>query len=179
MNEREKIGAAFYEERLHGKEQAWVSFVKDQQQNLLPTDWNPNKQNIAIFNTSEDEYESIGTEWKNELYENQAVGLEKILIDFESNDAFHFYLRIHPNLKGLNNRQIRDAYALKKYSNLTIIDSESPVSTYTLMMRCNKTITFGSSTGIEAVYWGKVSILLGKSFYCNLEAAYSLSLIHI
>ncbi|MBK6837649.1 MAG: hypothetical protein IPG90_04740 [Bacteroidetes bacterium] len=76
VNEREKIGAAFYEERLHGKEQAWVSFVKDQQQNLLPTDWNPNKQNIAIFNTSEDEYESIGTEWKNELYENQAVGLE-------------------------------------------------------------------------------------------------------
>lgn len=172
VNEREKIGATFYEERLRGKEQAWVSFVKDQQQNLLPTDWNPNKQNIAIFNTSEDEYESIGPEWKNELYENQAIGIEKILIDFESIDSFHFYLRIHPNLKGLNNRQIRDAYALKKYSNLTIIDSDSPVSTYTLMMQCNKTITFGSSTGIEAVYWGKVSILLGKSFYCNLEAAY-------
>ncbi len=170
--EREKVGASFYEERIRGKEQAWVSFVKDQQSDLLPADWNKEKRNIAIFNTSEDEYESIGPEWKNELYETQAEGIEKLLNSFADKTNFHFYLRIHPNLKGLDNRQIRDAYLLKKYPNLTIIDAESPVSTYTLMMEAEKTVTFGSSAGIEAVYWGKVSVLLGKSFYSFIEGAY-------
>lgn len=170
--EREKVGSAFYEERIKGKEQAWISFVKDQQSDLLPSDWNKDKHNIAIFNTSEDEYESIGPEWKNELYETQAEGIEKLLISFADKNDYHFYLRIHPNLKGLDNRQISDAYSLKKYPNITIIDAESPVSTYTLMTKSEKTITFGSSAGIEAVYWGKVSILLGKSFYAYIEGAY-------
>lgn len=171
-NQREKIGSSFYEERLRGKEQSWVSFVKDQKNDLLPENWDESKHNIAFFNTSEDEYESIGPEWKNELYETQAEGIEKILKSYSENEAYHFYLRIHPNLRGLNNRQIKDAYALKQYSNLTIIDADSPVSTYALMMRSEKIITFGSSTGIEAVYWGKVSILLGKSFYSSLVGAY-------
>ena len=170
--EREKTGSSFYEERVRGKEQAWVSFVKDQQSDLLPADWKNDRHNIAIFNTSEDEYESIGPEWKNELYETQAEGIEKLLISFADKKDYHFYLRIHPNLKGLDNRQIRDAFALKKYPNITVIDAESPVSTYNLMMKAEKTITFGSSAGIEAVYWGKVSILLGKSFYAYIEGAY-------
>lgn len=170
--EREKIGASFYEERRGGKEQAWISFTKDQQHNLLPEGWDDNKRNIGFFNTSEDEYESIGPEWKNELCENQAEGIERILKSFSGNDVFHFYLRIHPNLKGLNNKQIKDALSLSKYSNLTIILADSPVSTYHLMSSCEKIITFGSSTGIEAVYWEKVSILLGKSFYSNLKGTY-------
>ena len=40
------------------------------------------------------------------------------------------------------------------------------------MNNCEKIITFGSSTGIESTYWGKISILLGKSFYYNLDVAY-------
>jgi capsule polysaccharide modification protein KpsS len=157
---------------VRGKEQGWVSFVKEQKKDLLPEGWSPLKHNIAIFNTSEDEYESIGPEWKNYLYPTQAEGIKKILESFIADDKYHFYLRIHPNLKGLYNKQLTDAYALKQYNNLTIIDADSPVSTYTLMMTCGKTITFGSSTGIEATYWGKPSILLGKSFYYNLDVAF-------
>jgi hypothetical protein len=170
--ERERTGAIFYEERVQGKEQGWVSFVNEQKKDLLPENWNPSKHNIAFFNTSEDEYESIGPEWKNFLYPNQAYGIEKILKDFLSDEKYHFYLRIHPNLKGLNNKQIKDALELSRYKNLTIIDADSAVSTYTLMKNAEKVITFGSSTGIEAAYWGKVSILLGKSFYYNLDVAY-------
>ncbi|MFN8166041.1 MAG: hypothetical protein U0X76_07715 [Bacteroidia bacterium] len=170
--EREKIGRAFYEERVKGKEQAWVSFVKEQKSDLLPQGWNTSVHNIAFFNTSEDEYESIGPEWKNELYPSQAIGIAKILTAFQGDENYHFYLRIHPNLRGLKNKQIEDAYALSRFTNLTIIDADSQVSTYTLMMNCEKVITFGSSTGIEAAYWDKVSILLGKSFYFGLDVAY-------
>jgi hypothetical protein len=34
-------------------------------------------------------------------------------------------------------------------------------------------VTFGSTVGIEAVYWGTPSVLLGKAFYQDLGAAYA------
>ena len=36
----------------------------------------------------------------------------------------------------------------------------------------DKVISFGSTTGIEATFWGATSILFGKSFYMHLDAAY-------
>jgi hypothetical protein len=84
----------------------------------------------------------------------------------------HFYLRIHPNLKGVTHRDHMDLYQLKQYPNITIIPPESMVSTYALMDACEKVVTFGSTTGVEASYWGKPSILVGRSYYEMLDACY-------
>jgi hypothetical protein len=40
------------------------------------------------------------------------------------------------------------------------------------MDACEKTITFGSTIGVEATYWGKPSILLGKSYYDQMDGIY-------
>lgn len=67
---------------------------------------------------------------------------------------------------------------LGKYSSLKgtaihLIPPDSKVSTYALMMSASKTLTFGSTVGIEATYWGKVSILYGKSFYMDFDATHN------
>jgi hypothetical protein len=41
-----------------------------------------------------------------------------------------------------------------------------------LMKESDTVLTFGSSTGIEAAFWGTPSILAGKSFYRDLGATY-------
>ena len=40
------------------------------------------------------------------------------------------------------------------------------------MDACEKVITFGSTMGIESVFWGKVSILAGRSLYEGLGGCY-------
>jgi hypothetical protein len=53
-----------------------------------------------------------------------------------------------------------------------VIPPESIVSSYALMDACEKVITFGSTTGVEASYWGKPSILVGRAYYEMTGACY-------
>ena len=39
-------------------------------------------------------------------------------------------------------------------------------------MKCEKTITFFSTIGIEGTYWGKPSIILSNAMYKGIDAAY-------
>jgi hypothetical protein len=168
---RIEVAEEFYNNRLGGKEQGWYSFITKQVKGLLPQDWNPKKRNIIIFHTSEDEFANVGPEWKNYLYNNQIEGIVKILKDVETYTDIHFYLRVHPNLIGINNTEVQ---AIKKLSfkNLTIIEPESSISSYDLLFNCEKIISFGSTVGIEAVYWGKPSIQLGHAYYNDLSCTY-------
>jgi hypothetical protein len=56
---------------------------------------------------------------------------------------------------------------------LSVIPPEAPADTYTLLRNADKVLTFGSTVGIEAVFWGKPSILAGPSFYRNLGGTYN------
>lgn len=171
---KEQVGSEFFKERVSGIEQSWFSFVRDQKYGKLPDNWDQKKINIAIFNSSEDEFQAIGKEWQNPIYLNQLDGIKKIINDprIKNDKSLSLYLRIHPNLKGINNDYMQQLYALKS-EQLTIIYPESEVSTYSLLLSSDKVLTFGSSVGIEAVYWGKPSILAGITFYRFLEATYN------
>jgi hypothetical protein len=119
-----------------------------------------------------DEFEGIA-EFKNRIYENDNIGIEKIVSAFQHDPTKHFYLRVHPNLKKLENTQIREINAFaNKYENLTVIKAEEDIDTYQLMEKSNKIVVFGSTTGIEAVYWNKPVILLGRSSYESLNCLY-------
>lgn len=169
--EREEIGRQFYEERAAGKSQSWYSYTAEQKKGMLPDNWDSSKRNIVIFNSSEDEFAAIGNAWKNELYTSQLEAIPTIVKDCAEDKELHFYLRVHPNLIGVDNSETR-AIAALNYSNLTVIEANSPISTYDLVFNAEKVITFGSSVGIEAVYWDKPSIQAGKSYYFEMDATY-------
>jgi hypothetical protein len=170
---REEIGASWFVQRARGDQELPNVFVAEQVDGLLPDDWDERRRNVAVFLSSEDEFVAIGDSWKNPLYESQLDGLQHIIrsLEAESSDL-HLYVRVHPNLKGVENQQTEGLARLES-SQITLIPAEAPVSTYKLMRECEKTLTFGSTAGIEAVYWGKPSILAGISFYRDLEATYN------
>jgi hypothetical protein len=170
---RHELAEKFYIDRSHGIIPSWYSFVDAQETGRLPADWDSKKRNIAIFNSSEDEFEALGSEWNNPLYPSQQEGLERILRSLSrSKQDVHLYLRIHPNLKGIDNTQTQQLATLKADC-LTVLQPEDPVCTYTLMRNADKTLTFGSTIGIEAVFWGIPSILAGRAFYENLGGTYN------
>ena len=169
--EKIRLGSQYYEKRRHGILIGDTKvYTKEQQDGLLPEGFDPAQRNVAIFNSSQDEIVALGDDFmEGRLFDTQ---YEAIAFMLEQAPDLHFYLRIHPNLKGVTHRDHMDLYQLKQYPNITIIPPESMVSTYALMDACEKVVTFGSTTGVEASYWGKPSILVGRSYYEMLDACY-------
>ncbi len=167
-----KMSSSFYFRRRGGELVADVAvYITSQKKDLLPSGFDKNKRNFAIFNSSQDEMAALGGEWEeNKLFPTQYAAIEYMLQ--HADPLVHFYLRIHPNLRGVKHKEHLDLYKLEKYDNITIIPPESQVSTYALLDSCEKTMSFGSTMGVEAVFWGKPSILLGRSMYENLDVCY-------
>jgi hypothetical protein len=174
LTRRNEIAESFYKDRYNGKKYVYLSYTEKQEKNLLPTHWDKSKKNIVVFNSSEDEYAAIGDLWKNPMYKDQTEGFMRILKSVEQigDNSIHLTLRIHPNLTGVKNKSVDELLSLKS-PYLTVIPAEDPVSTYSLLDESDVVLSFGSSVGIEATYWGKPSILAGRCLYMHLESTYN------
>lgn len=173
LSHQEKCRTAvdFFEDQAKGVARGWRSYVSHQSPGLLPPKWDPSKRNIVIFPSSDDEFVAIGDIWKQRIYANQVEGISRLCEDIKDHDDVRLYLRVHPNLSNLDNSQTR-AIAKLRSPNLALIPAESAISSYALIQAATCVVTFGSSVGIEAVYWGTPSILLSDSLYSELGGAY-------
>jgi len=166
--DRERVANSWFHDRLNRVEKVWHSFVKDQQAGRLPDDFDASGKNISIFCSSDDEFVAIGKAWQNDLYPNQVTAIDWIARDVHRRQPeTQIYLRVHPNLKDVENQRLSDMLSLD-HPNLTIIKPEAPIDTYALIRASDTVASFGSSVGSEAVFWGKPSVLLGPCFYQNL-----------
>lgn len=169
LEERKRIGARFFEGRRFGGEgdaPPRYQFSAAQEQGRLPSTFQNDARNVAIFNSSEDEFAAIA-EYRNPVYEDQMTALEAIVSEPRLRDV-SFYIRVHPNLAGINNEQTRRLEELRGSGNLTLISATEPVDTYALMEEVDAVVTFGSTTGVEALYAGTPSILIGRALYEDL-----------
>ena len=169
---RKNIGSDYYKIKLSGQNIDDVSYTQRQHSNLLPNNWDDSKHNVVIFNSSEDEFASLGKEWEYKFGKDIFSTIDELLSRFIDDKNYHFFLRIHPNLRKVKYYYHTILYKLTKYENLTIIFPESKISSYSLLRKSDKVISFGSTVGIEAVFWQKPSILLKSSFYIRLGGNY-------
>jgi hypothetical protein len=169
--EKERLARQYYLDRSKGVAREYWSFVTAQQEGVLPRDFSPEHHNVVIFNSSETEIACLGDEWRNPVYRDQLDGLTRIRRDLDRlSPDVRVYLRIHPNLKNSPKQvQILAGLAGPRFH---VILPGDPVSTYALMRAGDTVLTFGSTTGIEAVFWGKPSVLAGVSYYRNLGGNY-------
>lgn len=168
-DQRQSIGSQWFLDRVNRIETGWKSFVTQQQQGSLPPNFNHSQRNVAVFCSSDDEFVAIGDCWRNELYPNQVTAIKRIAASLlQANPHVHLWVRVHPNLIDVDNQRKRDMLAID-LPNVTIIPPQDSVDTYALMKAADVTASFGSSVGIEAVFWGKPSVLLGPCLYQHLR----------
>jgi len=160
----------FYLGNRKGVSRSWHSFT-DKHIWELPPNWNADKKNIVIFTSSEDEFAAIGDAWKQPIYKTQDEGIKRIADALRDEMDLEIWVRLHPNLKTAP-KKLLEPYLAISCPNLHLIMPEENVSSYLLMDNADKVVSFGSSMGIEATYWGKISILLGMSFYKGLRVTY-------
>ena len=169
--DREQVARNWYESRVRGGGD--IDFSRGQQRTRLPSGWDGDKRNITIFVSSEDEFAGISDDWLNPIYESQNAGLRAIIESLRADlRNIHLYIRSHPHLSLIDNTQTR-ALAELKTPFVTVIPPADPVDTYELMRSSACVLTFGSTTGIEAAYWGVPSILVGIAFYRNFGITYN------
>lgn len=169
-NKREQIAENWFIRQSQAKTPEWYLHTNYQQHGSLPSGFDHDKCNIAIFNSSLDEYATFPS-YQNHIYKEENEGIKRVVEDLQSHKHIQFYLRIHPNLKNADNNQIRTLRAMH-YPNLHIIWPEETVDSYALMKSCNKIVVFISTVGVEACYWGIPAILAGKAYYQNLDCCY-------
>ena len=172
--EKYMLGESFFLKRRNGIAAGDKVYVKNQQAGVLPDDWDINKKNVVIFNSSEDEFAAIGEDYdKLALFPTQYRGIKYILESLKDQKSYHVYLRIHPNLAKIKYRYHTELLKLQdKYENLTVIPAADSISTYALMDAAEKVVVFGSTMGLESAYWGKPVILLSGAIYYNSELCY-------
>lgn len=171
--DKENKAKTWFGQRRGGVDQGIISFTKDQKAGLLPAGFDERKRNIVIFNSTIEEYAAVDG-WENPIYpQDESSGVAAILDSFRDRPEFHFYLRVHPHLKktpSATNSQMRDIERIARdYRNVTVIWPEEVVHSYALIDACEKVVTFGSTIGVEAAYWGKPSILAGRALYEHLD----------
>lgn len=170
--EKTRIGRSFYEKRRNSKPAGDVVYTKSQHKGLMPTTWRTDKENIVIFNSSEDEFAAISKMFEEDkVFVSQLEGVKAIVSHYVNDFSKHFTLRVHPHLRDIPYHYHTDIYKLD-YPNLTVIPADSPISTYALMDAADKVVVFGSTAGIEASFWGKPVINLAPTFYNCLDVVY-------
>ena len=150
------------------------SYVSDQESGLLPKNWEASKHNVVIFNSSEDEYAAIGGEYDKTLYKNQTEAITRLCESTIGDKGIVLWLRIHPNLSKVHWTFAKKLLELESiFPNVHVIPGTSPISSYALLDASDKVLSFGSTMGIEAAYWGKPSVLVGRCVYEKFGSVYA------
>ena len=128
----------------------------------LPSD----KKILAFFTSTEDEYEGLFDLITHRHWDNQFQLFEVLTQFVNDNLDYHLVIRVHPHMKKSSPKLLERWRSffdtlLNKTASVTIIDESSDCSSYSLIDAADKVLTYGSQTGIEAVYFGKPSIMLG------------------
>lgn len=170
--EKKRIASEFFIKRRNGIQAGDKVYVANQVKGKLPDNLSSDKINIMIFNSSADELAALGGEWDEDiLFNSQYEAIDYMLANSSPN--IYYYLRIHPNLHKVHYDFVTELYNLsKKYTNITVIGPSSNISSYALLDVADKVVVFGSTMGVEANFWGKPVILIGHSFYYDMDVAY-------
>ena len=173
--DKKQIAENYFIKKSEGKAINDYSFTGRQEKGLLPKNFNHKIKNISIYGSSDFEMAAIGKEREGSPYgSNQILGVTKIMKSIYNAKDLHVYYRIHPNMRKVNKKQLLLFTKLEHaFDNLTIIYPESQIDSYALLKASNIVIAFGSTIGIEAVFWRKPVILLAKTIYMNLGGTYN------
>jgi hypothetical protein len=134
------------------------------------------KKRIVIFTSSYWEYFAMG-DWLEGKYpyanSDFNDGIRELLSDQRIKEKYEIITRWHPNLVNAGEHE-RNAILniIEDHKDVIQFPPEDKVNSYALLESADVVISFGSTIGIEAVYYGRPSILLGPAIYEDTGACY-------
>jgi len=165
------IADSFFIKKFLGEDTDYKSFTKEQNIFQLPREINDYKKVVTIYTSSNFEFDYVSNEYTYKFYSSQIDGINQIVNSLQNEKDIGIFLREHPNQR-FSKSNFRQQLKQLNIPNFHYIPAESAVSSYKLLLKSNVVITFNSTMGIEATYWGIPSILCSNAIYENFNIAY-------
>ncbi len=167
---REEVGHSFFARRRSGDGIGWYSFVKGQVHGNVP-ERVPGVRRVVYFSSSDDEYAAISDTVEPGCWGEQLETVHALIKVCEGYSDLELIVRVHPHIR-IKSTAERTRWGRIRGRNLRVIGPDSKVDSYGLLDSADVVVTYGSTIGIEATYWGKPSILLGPSTYAGIDACF-------
>lgn len=158
----QNLGHKFFVDRRNGLRTNDRSYTSGQSGTVVKPEFE--RPVISFFLGSPDELKVAG----DEFFTAWSLQPERFIAEVHGmlRDRYDFVVRMHPNQHGDRTGETERSYrALRALPGVRVIKPLDPTSSYELMSSSNYVITFGSTIGLEATYWGKVSILVGRAIW--------------
>ncbi|WAN69621.1 hypothetical protein BJP36_36620 [Moorena producens JHB] len=168
--DREELGHAFYKNKRQGEGIGSTRFTSEQQQGLVP-EQTANHRQIVYYSSSDDEYAAIGDLVKHPIFNNQREAVKSLITWASNRMDCYLTIRIHPHVKK-KSLEDRNWWNSLNGKNVQVIPPDSKVDSYALIDWADVVVTYNSTIGAEAAYWGKPSVLLGDNIYSGLGCVY-------
>jgi hypothetical protein len=165
-----EIGSHWFLKRINGLSQ---KFTGSQTEKFYR--FGVNKILVSYFHSSEDEL--IHSSLIDKNFGNQFQILESLADFFSTQTEIDFIIRMHPNLKYKDRKEIRKwnfflTSLSQKYSNLKVIHHDEPINSYSLISESDLILTAGSLIAVEAAFLGKANVILGPSLHSEIGSSY-------
>jgi hypothetical protein len=167
---RETQGHEFYRRRRGGDGIGWRSYTSSQDRGRVPP-LIPGKRRLVYFTSSDDEYAAVTDAYVPGHWPDQFSAVGALMRASSRQPDIELVIRVHPHLeiKSVAERARWNAVAK---NGATIIAADDPVDTYALVDSADIVASYGSTIGMEAVYWGKPVILVGPCSYAGSPAVH-------
>lgn len=172
---KELLAEKFFIDNRLGLADGYVkNFTKFRKVGNLPASWDNARFNVVFFSTSIAEYAAISDKVNpHKIFASQHEAVQEFSEYFRDKPNTAFYVRLHPNLLRKGKQEIIDWKEQSKQDPFTeFIQPDDAIDSYALMDAANLVITYGSSTGVECVYWGTPSICVANSMHSELKIAH-------
>jgi hypothetical protein len=126
------------------------------------------RRKIAVFLSSQDEFEALGSQWES-VFDDYVDVIHQLSVRHP--DTL-FAVRFHPNQGDMTSDVISPFDEVAKQHNVRLYLPDDSINTYGLIEWSDTVITFGSTVTVEACWMGKPVMLLGRSFFDGLGVAY-------
>ncbi len=157
----------FYNDKIAGRFTVEKSYTKVQSLSVETLGVKKDKY-IAVFTSSDDEYRYLGAEWGGTSKLANQFDEIKHLINIVPKEQ-NIVVRIHPNQYYTSNLELKKLRSITKKKNVFLVEARSKVKSYDILLNSQLVISFSSSIGPEASFWGKNLITIGPSPFVKLN----------
>ncbi|MEX1027521.1 MAG: hypothetical protein WD049_05875 [Candidatus Paceibacterota bacterium] len=161
-----EVAKAYFEKR---HQPGANKFAKQHAAAFEPPDSQGFQKRVAIFLSSQDEFESLGRDWKSP-FPDYATVIEQAC---RENPEYLFCIRFHPNQADMASDITTPFKAIESLANTVVYYPTDTANSYRLIEWSDVVVTFGSTVTVEACWMGKPAIMLGPSFYDRLDVSYN------
>jgi len=164
-------GEEFFAGRRGRVERDWRSYTKGQTEGRIPPAMQDGSSWVVFFTSSEDEYVAIGDKYVNRAFPAQFDAIRAVEQAVRELPGHRLCVRMHPNIASKSGEQVAFWKSLAIPGGL-VVGPDEDFDTYAILERARVACSYGSTVGVEATFWGRPSLLTGRSIYDRLDAAF-------